>query len=160
VIIFINFIHFTLNFIFCSAVTADGKSMISSDDVTSFAPVSGNMRHLYAYGAQNVLKELYLIPLHPERINFQYGNVFDDINKTRVAEERQQATPDVVGFKLMPVVDFEKRKKMIDRALGKPTNKRVSSPNKQFVGEGWSRVWGGKAGGGVEHIDPDDSENE
>jgi hypothetical protein len=121
------------------------------------------MRHLYAFGAQNVLKELYLIPLHPERINFQYGNVFDDINKTRVVEERQQSTPAVVvvGSKLMPVVDFEKRKKMIDRALGKPANKRVSSPNKQFVGEGWSRVWGRKTGDSVvEHVDPDDSENE
>jgi hypothetical protein len=86
--------------------------------------------------------------------------VFDDINKTRVAEERQQSTPAVVGSKLMPVVDFEKRKKMIDRALGKPTNKRVSSPNKQFVDEGWSRVWGRKAGDIVEHIDPNDSGNE
>jgi hypothetical protein len=138
---FIIFIHNCVNFInlICnSAITAEGKSMISPDDVTSMTQVCSTMKFLYGYGTKNVLKELYLIPLHPERLTFEYGNIFDDEDRTRVFEvvlpailggKRKLDGPHVVGN-----VDQVEQKQQ-----GKRQRQHVSK-------DSWDRVWGWKEG--------------
>jgi hypothetical protein len=107
--------------------------MISPDDVTSMTQVCSTMKFLYGYGTKNVLKELYLIPLHPERLTVEYGNVFDDEDGTRVFEED------------FPILTGGKRKSDIF-SVAESADQIPKKRQKQVNKESWSRVWGLKAG--------------
>jgi hypothetical protein len=123
-----NFVHF-------SAITAEGKPMLSSDDSTSFTPVAGTLKHLYAYGAKNVLSQLFLIPLHPERLSFQYGNVFEDEDGTKVFEKSSTVTTQAAR-----VQNNIKNNTIIPAVVDTQEPINENDNNK------WSRVWGTKFG--------------
>jgi hypothetical protein len=74
------------------AVNVNNKVMFSSEDATSFTPLATATRdaNCYAQPDDMVLNRLYLIPLHPERLSIEYGNVFDDEDGTRVWEANRQ----------------------------------------------------------------------
>jgi hypothetical protein len=74
------------------AVNVNNKVMFSSEDATSFTPLATATRdaNCYAQPDDMVLNRLYLIPLHPERLSIEYGNVFDDEDGTRVWEDNRQ----------------------------------------------------------------------
>jgi hypothetical protein len=103
--------------------------MLSSDDSTSFTPVAGTLKHLYAYGTKNVLSHLFLLPLHPERLSFQYGNIFDDVDGSKVFEKTSLYDASRPGNNKVPVA-----------ALQEPEPINENENNK------WSRVWGTKFG--------------
>ncbi len=68
------------------ALNANSKVMFSSEDATSFTPLATATRDANCYAQPNdrVLHRLFLIPIHPERLSIEYGNIFDDLDHTRV----------------------------------------------------------------------------
>ncbi len=68
------------------ALNATSKVMFSSEDATSFTPLATATRdaNCYAQPNERVLDRLFLIPIHPERLKMEYGNVFEDVDNTRV----------------------------------------------------------------------------
>ncbi len=70
------------------ALNKDSKVMFTSHDTTSFTPTATQQNeHCYAKGVEEQkLAQLFLIPIHPERLNIEYGDVFTDKDGTRVWE--------------------------------------------------------------------------
>ncbi len=71
------------------ALNATSKVMFTSHDTTSFTPVATQQNErYYAKGIEEeILAQLFLIPIHPERLNIEYGDVFADKDGTRVWED-------------------------------------------------------------------------
>jgi hypothetical protein len=81
------------------AVNVNNKVMFSSEDATSFTPLATATRDANCYAQPNDMKlnRLYLIPLHPERLSIEYGNVLEDEDRTRVWDNNPQRLRELPG---------------------------------------------------------------
>jgi hypothetical protein len=68
-----------------SALNKDTKVLLDKLDMMSYTSKSTDHTNCYATDDQ-VLAQLYLIPMKPERLNFIYGDVLQDVDKTLVLE--------------------------------------------------------------------------
>jgi hypothetical protein len=81
-----------LNYIDSSPIASScfndaGKVLLRTSDMGAYTASSNVNTNCYATPETNILSELYLIPLKPERLNIIYGNVLQDVDRTLTLEK-------------------------------------------------------------------------
>ncbi len=72
-----------------SALDSYSLPLQSSSNFASFTRASTDTTHNIYAPTNAVLRTLYFIELHPERIGFEYGNISEDKDKTKIREKNK-----------------------------------------------------------------------